>query len=101
MPRVSLEQYVQEKYDPALTREIVRILEDVINRTYEGRIYQRFSMTTAPTSTTMSWQVGDEVLNSNPTELGTAGSMYIIRGWECIGAGSPGTWREQRFLTGN
>ena len=101
MPKVALEQFIQERYDPALMREIVRILEDVINRTYEGRIYQRFTSTAAPTSTTMSWQVGDEVLNSNPTELGGAGSQYLIVGWKCIGAGAPGTWREQRFLTGN
>ena len=101
MPKVALEQYIQERYDPALMREIVRILEDVINRTYEGRIYQRFTSTAAPTSTTMSWQVGDEVLNSNPTELGSAGSMYIIKSWVCIGAGAPGTWRECRTLTGN
>jgi hypothetical protein len=101
VPKVSLEQYIQEKYDPALMREIVRIIEDVVNRAYEGRIYQRFTSTAAPTSAQMSWQVGDEVWNSNPTELGSAGSMYIIRGWKCIGAGAPGTWREMRVLTGN
>jgi hypothetical protein len=101
VPKVALEQYLQERYDPALMRELMRVLEDTINRTYEGRIYQKFTSTAAPTSTNMSWQVGDEVANSNPTELGGAGSMYIIKGWLCIGAGSPGTWREMRVLTGN
>jgi hypothetical protein len=101
VPKVALEQYLQEKYDPALMRELVRVIEDAVNRFYEGRIYQRFTSTAAPTSTNLSWQVGDEVWNSNPTESGGAGSMYIIRGWKCIAAGSPGTWREMRFLTGN
>ena len=101
MPRISLEHLIQEKYDPAQMREIIRLVEDAINRAFEGRIYQRYAATAAPTGTTVSWQVGDIVANSNPTELGGAGSMYIIFGWECIGAGNPGTWREMRFLTGN
>lgn len=101
MPKVSLEQYVQEKYDPSLMREIIRLIEDVINRAFEGRIYQHYSAAAAPTGTTVSWQVGDEVWNSNPTELGVAGSQYIIKSWVCIAAGAPGTWRECRGLTGN
>jgi hypothetical protein len=101
LPKVALEQYLQKDYDFALMAEIIRQVEDAINRQYEGRIYQRFTGTAAPTSTQMSWQVGDEVLNSAPTELGSASSKYIIRGWVCIAAGNPGTWREMRVLTGN
>ena len=101
MPKVSLEQYLQKDYDHALMSEMVRIIEDVINRAYEGRIYQRFSASAAPTSTQISWQVGDEVANNNPVELGSPGSGYIIKGWICIGAGNPGVWREMRVLTGN
>lgn len=51
--------------------------------------------------TTGSWAQGDQCRNSNPTELGSAGSKYIIVGWICVAAGSPGTWREMRNLTGN
>ena len=101
MPRISLEHYVQEKYDPAQFREIIRILEDVINRAFEGRIYQHYSSTAAPTGSTVSWQVGDMVWNSNPIELGTAGDAYLIMGWKCVSAGAPGTWHEMRVLTGN
>lgn len=101
MPKVSLEQYVQERYDPSLFREIIRLIEDSLNRRFEGRIYERYSATAAPTGTTISWQVGDQVSNSNPVELGTAGNGYIIIGWVCIAAGAPGTWREMRVLTGN
>lgn len=102
MPRINLEQYVQEKYDPALTREIMRVVEDAVNRLSEGRIYQRYNAAAAaPTGTTVSYQVGDQVMNSNPVELGSAGSKYMIVGWMCIAAGTPGTFREMRVLTGN
>ena len=101
MPRVSLEQFLQNDYDLAQMTELVRQLEDVINRAYEGRIYQRYNATAAPTGATVSWQLGDIVYNTTPTELGTAWSKYIIKGWICIAAGAPGTWREMRILTGN
>lgn len=55
--------------------------------------------TAAPT--TGDAAVGDFVLNSAPAELGTAGSKYIIHGWRCTVAGTPGTWVQCRFLTGN
>lgn len=45
--------------------------------------------------------VGDFVLNSAPAELGTAGSKYLIHGWRCTVAGTPGTWLPVRTLTGN
>ncbi len=45
--------------------------------------------------------VGDFVRNSNPSELGSAGSKYIIHGWTCVTAGSPGVWIQNRSLTGN
>jgi hypothetical protein len=101
LPRVNLEQFVRKEYDEAQLLDMVRQIEDVINRAFEGRIYQRYAATAAPTGSTVSWQVGDEVWNSNPLELGSALSKYIIKGWICIGAGTPGTWREMRVLTGN
>ena len=44
---------------------------------------------------------GDFVRNSEPEELGTAGSKYVIAGWMCVASGEPGTFVESRFLTGN
>lgn len=55
--------------------------------------------TAAPT--TGSWQQGDEIRNSNRTELGGGGSKYVLMGWVCVASGTPGTWREMRVLTGN
>lgn len=56
-------------------------------------------MAAAPTSG--SWYVGDRVLNSAPAEAGSAASKYVVDGWVCTVAGSPGTWLPQRTLTGN
>lgn len=55
--------------------------------------------TAAPTTGT--WNKGDVVFNSNPTESGTAGSKYIVTHWVCTVSGTPGTWIQCRSLTGN
>jgi hypothetical protein len=102
LPRLFLEQYLQKSYDFALMSEQFRIIEDAINRLAEGRIYAHYNASTsAPTGDTVAYQVGDKVWNITPTELGSVSSKYLIIGWCCIGAGSPGTWREMRVLTGN
>lgn len=102
MPRLFLEQYLQKRYDPALMAEIMRLLEKAVNDLSEGRIYQAYNAATAaPTGDTVAYQVGDFVRNISPTELGSAGSKYLIFGWICVASGAPGTWREMRFLTGN
>jgi hypothetical protein len=62
-------------------------------------INNRRKTTSIPTTGT--WKVGDFAYNYSPSELGTSGSMYIIYGWVCTSAGSPGSWRSCRFLTGN
>ena len=51
--------------------------------------------------TTGKWALGDFVLNKSPAETGTVGSKYIIHGWRCVSGGSPGTWVQCRYLTGN
>jgi hypothetical protein len=53
----------------------------------------------APTSYT--WAVGDRVVVKTPVEAGTAGSKYIVVGYRCVTAGTPGTWLPERVLTGN
>jgi len=102
VPRLYLEQYLDKQYDHALLSELVRQVEDAINRLSEGRIYQHYNAAAAaPSGTTVAYQVGDKVWNTNPVESGTVGSGYIVVGWICIAAGAPGTWREMRVLTGN
>jgi len=85
--------------DPVLQREL-REHATQVNLISEGRIAGFYAATTAaPTSG--DWMKGDAVRNSAPSELGTAGSKYVIEGWTCVVSGTPGTWVQRRFLTGN
>ncbi|MNP78990.1 hypothetical protein D3C76_1767300 [compost metagenome] len=55
--------------------------------------------------TTGDYEKGDTLINTNPSELGTAGSKYIVHGWKRMTTGSNHVlntdWFEMRFLTGN
>jgi len=55
---------------------------------------------TAP-PTTGTYNTGDIIYNTTPSELGSAGSKYVVLGWMCVAGGSPGTWVEMRAYTGN
>ena len=80
--------------------ELFRAIANQLNGVSEGSIV---AATNAATSapTTGTYYQGDFIKNSAPTELGTAGSKYVIDGWTCVATGSPGTWVQKRFLTGN
>lgn len=85
--------------DPVLQREL-REHATQVNLLAEGRLVAAHNASTAaPTGGT--YQVGDYVRNSAPAELGSAGSKYVIEGWLCVASGTPGTWVQKRFLTGN
>ena len=83
--------------------ETARMLRETaiqVNALSEGQFSARYqSATSAPTAG--KYAQGDFVFNSNPTELGTAGSKYFIEGWKCLAGGTPGTWVQARYLTGN
>lgn len=81
-----------------LTRELTGIATQ-LNNLSEGRITAATNADTAP-PTTGDHQVGDYVRNSAPAEVGTAGAKYVILGWVAVAAGTPGTWKECRALTG-
>ncbi len=84
--------------DPSLLREF-REHANQVNALSEGRIFASYNAHPAA-PTTGAYTVGDIVRNSAPTELGTAGSKYVIFGWMCNSA-SPLTFLQLRFLTGN
>lgn len=85
--------------DPVLQREL-REHALQLNALSEGRMAAYYqALAAAPTGGT--YAIGDFVMNSSPSELGTAGSKYIIHGWRCTVSGTPGTWVQCRFLTGN
>ena len=75
-----------------------REIAQQVNGLSEGSISARYqALTAAPTTGT--WMRGDFVTNSEPAQLGTAPNRYVIRGWSCVAAGTPGTWVESRIPT--
>jgi hypothetical protein len=87
-----------ERLRYALQREITA-LRHLTHLAFEGRISAHYSALAPPTGG--KWMQGDEIRNKAPVEAGAAGSMYCVVGWLCIATGDPGTWVEQRILTGN
>jgi hypothetical protein len=83
----------------AVLRNLFRRTALAVNSMSEGRISAVDSFSAAPAAGI--WQQGDFVRNSAPAEMGTAGSKYLIYGFMCVASGTPGTWQQCRFLTGN
>ena len=91
-PRVALD-------DPILQRELREHAQQV-NSVSENRLAGCYNaMPSMPTAGL--YNAGDLVRNNAPSELGAAGARYVIFGWLCVVAGSPGTFVQSRFLTGN
>jgi hypothetical protein len=92
-----------DKFGADLVFKVKQILSNVVdqvNNLTEGHVAAITNASTAP-PTTGTYQQGDFISNKAPTELGSTGSKYVIRGWICTVAGTPGTWLPCRSLTGN
>lgn len=85
--------------DPVLQREL-REHATQINLISEGRIAGSYTAQ-ASVPTAGAYVQGDFVRNSTPSELGVAGSKYVIFGWLCVVSGDPATFVQTRYLTGN
>lgn len=85
--------------DPALSRELREHAQQV-NAMAEGRLFGTYNAQTSAPSTG-TYAKGDFIRNSAPAEAGTALSKYVVIGWVCSVSGTPGTWLQCRFLTGN
>ena len=84
----------------AETARWYREIANQVNALSEGRIVGFYSAATAA-PTTGAWAQGDIVKNSAPAEAGSASSKYVVIGWICTVAGTPGTWLPMRVFTGN
>jgi hypothetical protein len=88
---------------PSLIRQLDSLYRNTaqqVNQLSEGQMVANYNADTAA-PTAGRFNRGDFIKNSAPSELGGAGSKYVIHGWQCIAAGTPGTWVQCRFLTGN
>lgn len=91
-----------DQLPPLRTRlfEVFKSIAVQLNSISEGRMSAFHNAYTAA-PTTGTWAAGDYIKKSNPTEAGIATAKYIIIGWTCTVGGTPGTWLENRTLTGN
>lgn len=86
----------------SLSKSLAQVLPGFakqVNAVSEGRITGHHNAATSAPTTGL-YQRGDYLRNSAPAVLGTAGSQYIVKGWVCITSGDPGTWVQDRGLTG-
>lgn len=81
------------------TKQILTQIIEQLNSLSEGLVAASTTATTAA-PTTGAHQEGDFIRNSAPTVAGAAGSQYVVIGWICVAAGTPGTWMPCRCLTG-
>ena len=98
--KLNIDQGLSAEYDRATMAGILRDIQQAVNALAEGRQSGSYAATTA-VPTTGSYAIGDFVKKSNPVEAGAAASKYVIFGWVCTASGTPGTFKECRFLTGN
>ena len=88
---------------PALVRQLDSLYRQIaqqVNSLSEGQMVASYNAMAA-SPTTGTWNRGDFVRNSAPSEVGSPGSRYIVFGWTCVVSGTPGTWVQSRYLTGN
>jgi len=90
---------VRANLDPETTRWY-REIANQVNGLSEGSIVATYNANTAA-PTTGTWAKGDQIRKSDPVEAGTTPNKYVITGYLCSVAGTPGTWLELRSLTGN
>jgi hypothetical protein len=101
--QIALGSKPESAYDRDLQVALSRLLRAIAvkaNQLGDGLASGRDNGRTAA-PTTGRWQQGDEIFNTAPTELGTSPNKYVIQGWKCVASGTPGTWVQMRFLTGN
>ena len=100
--RLQTDNYRLGVESDSIARSLLKMLPAFakqVNAVSEGRIAGHHNAaTTAPASGL--YQRGDYLINSQPQVLGTAGSQYVINGWVCVASGEPGTWVQDRGLTG-
>jgi hypothetical protein len=100
MSKLASTQKLPKDYNLQSVDAIFRSIDQQVNALSEGRLVANYNAATA-VPTTGTYAIGDFIRNSAPSELGGAGSMYVILGFICTASGTPGTWKQCRVLTGN
>jgi hypothetical protein len=95
IPNLPIPSTEYEKRLTTILSDLFRTLATKIDLATGG--YFSVKWNTATSAPPAAGAPGDFVANSNPTELGPAGSKYILQGWTY----ASGAWKESRTLTGN
>ena len=98
--KLALKPGVTPEYSHSRMSDLMGKIENQVNLLAEGRLQGRH-FTSASIPTAGDFAVGDIVWKTTPAEAGSSSSKYVILGWVCTVAGSPGTLLEMRVLTGN
>jgi hypothetical protein len=101
--KLVLDQKVPADYRKDVMTEIIRAICNTVNTISEGKLTALYNaQASVPTSTAVSFAVGDFIPDSNCTVRGAAGSQYVRIGWRCVspGSGATATFVESRELTG-
>jgi hypothetical protein len=80
-------------------QQVLPAIAKQVNAVSEGRIQGSHNAANAPPVSGV-YLAGDYIKNKAPAVLGTAGSRYVVKGWICVTGGEPGTWVQDRGLTG-
>ena len=88
---------IPPNYDKSNISDVIRAITTPLGLLLDGKIAPRASQSSVPSGGSMSYALGDFVLDSNPTV--TNGSVRI--GWVCTVSGTPGTFQEARVLVAN
>ena len=80
----------------------LKLVQQQVNRLSDGSINGSTTASTSPppANSITIYAQGDYIRNSAPTVQGTSGSQYVVKGWICVAGGKPGTWVQDRGITG-
>lgn len=84
----------------SLTEELDRNRRQ-LNQLSEGRSVAHYNSVSATPAAQVQCAVGDVILDNSAVEAGSAGAKYVVIGYRCVSAGTPGDFVELRCLTGN
>ena len=107
MSKLVLDFKVPANYEKQALTDIIRVICNQVNQLSEGQITARYqAQVSVPSGTSVSFQVGDMVWDSNatvrPSVAPGVAASYVREGWICVspGTGATATFVEKRVLTG-
>jgi len=97
--------YVPNQYNMLDATLTVRAICQQVNDLSEGKMRAHYNAASTAPAGVEAAATGDLVRDSNLTVQANIApgiaANYVRLGWVCTGYGTPGTWNELRFFTGD